>query len=177
MMLWFWITRPCLTYHIGFLILNLSLKLCYVLSLKCSCNGRPTVKFSQGENWRCMGLPLCFSVIFTKGNNFCDFPFAFPANNSLPKCILLLQENSFFWKSKFFPLRVDLLENFHWHVISLHSKIHSPSSLLLPFTMLDSCYVMYNFVKKIKFVPFMMLICLLVYHLSLLDKLLQIDCS
>ena len=32
---------------------------------------------------RCVGTPPSFSTIFAKGNNFCDFLFAFPGQCSL----------------------------------------------------------------------------------------------
>ena len=36
-------------------------------------------------SFRCMDTPLCFSAIFTKGNNFCHFLFAFLDNAALSK--------------------------------------------------------------------------------------------
>ena len=40
---------------------------------------------------KCMGMPSWFSTIFTKGNNFCDFLFAFLDNVAFPKLGLLLK--------------------------------------------------------------------------------------
>ena len=61
-----------------------------------------------------MGAPLCFSVIFTKGNNSYDFLFASLHGTLLKK----KKKGQFFFKStlkgknlllesKFFPLKVD----------------------------------------------------------------------
>ena len=52
-----------------------------------------------------MSTPPYFPTIFTKGNNFHDFLFAYLDDLALPKWDLLLKER--IW-SKFFPLRVDI---------------------------------------------------------------------
>ena len=54
-----------------------------------------------------MVTPLCFSSIFTKGNNFCDFLFASIDGIALPKWGLFLKERIFSKRSNFFPLRVN----------------------------------------------------------------------
>ena len=41
---------------------------------------------------RCIGIPSYFPAIFTKGNNFCDFLFAFLDDEALQKWGLLLKE-------------------------------------------------------------------------------------
>ena len=57
---------------------------------------------------RCIGTPLCFfQQFFAKGNNFCDFLFAFLADVVLLNWGLLLQEKIFSKKSKFSPLKVN----------------------------------------------------------------------
>ena len=52
----------------------------------------------------------CFSATFTKGNNFCDFLFAFPDNKTIPKWDLFLKEKLCSYGSKFCPSQVDPTE-------------------------------------------------------------------
>ena len=52
-----------------------------------------------------------FSPIFIKEDNFCDFLLAFLGDEALPNRGLLLQERICSCRSKFFPVRVDPIEN------------------------------------------------------------------
>ena len=52
-------------------------------------------------------MPSCFSAIFSKGDNFCDFLLSSPNNKFLSKMCQLLKERICSNGSKFFPLRVD----------------------------------------------------------------------
>ena len=56
---------------------------------------------------RRVGEPQCSSTIFPKRNNFCDFAFAFVADQAFQNWDLLLKERICSWLSKFFPLRLD----------------------------------------------------------------------
>ena len=60
--------------------------------------------------FRCMGIQLCFSAIFTKGNNFCNFLFASHDNVAFPKKGSALKGKNLLLRSKLFPERVDLLK-------------------------------------------------------------------
>ena len=60
---------------------------------------------------RCVGTPLCFSAIFTKGtDNLHDTLFVSLLEGSFQKMGLLLKERICSCRSKFFPLRVDPIE-------------------------------------------------------------------
>ena len=58
-----------------------------------------------------MGIPSHFSAVFIKGNNFCDFLFASLGGETLQKGDLLIKKRICFSGSKFFPVRVDPIEN------------------------------------------------------------------
>ena len=55
---------------------------------------------------KCTGTPPCFSVIFTKEKDSCDFLFTSPYNIALPKWGLLLKENISSCRSKSFLLTI-----------------------------------------------------------------------
>ena len=48
--------------------------------------------FLSALGLRCMGIPPCFSTIVTKGNNFCDFMFAYLDIEAFTKWGLLSKE-------------------------------------------------------------------------------------
>ena len=50
---------------------------------------------------RCMGTPPCLSATFSKGNNFCDFQFAFLDHAALEKLGLLIKKKNLLPGSKF----------------------------------------------------------------------------
>ena len=58
-----------------------------------------------------MATSLCFPLFFTKGNNFCDFSFAYLDNKVLPKWGLHLEEKKFFKRAIFFHLVLIPIEN------------------------------------------------------------------
>ena len=57
---------------------------------------------------KCMGIPPSFSPMFTKGDNFRDFLFAYLEDDVFPKWRLLLKERICSKGGKVFPLRADL---------------------------------------------------------------------
>ena len=65
---------------------------------------------SYFANLRCMGTLPCLAAIFTKGNNFCDFLFALFDKETLARLGLLLKEIICSYRSKFFCVRVDSVE-------------------------------------------------------------------
>ena len=61
---------------------------------------------------RCVGTPLCFHVVFRKGNNFCKFHFTFLGNEALSKEVSL-NGTSLLLRSKLFAFRrkIDLIQS------------------------------------------------------------------
>ena len=57
---------------------------------------------------RCLGTPPVVSAIFTKGKNSHDFMFACLEEEAVPVGGQLFKEKICSYRSKFFPLRVDL---------------------------------------------------------------------